>query len=164
MLKLVRMYVYQLLNMVANQDIQRLTRLWIWFYLRMSNPGGASWTCSMTALNLRKATSIMLSNLTTLLLSSISTSFAHMSATPPSDKVSSSKQDWAPLLPALAQILLSNKEDDVASTDAVELLGFEELDLVARIIKHRRVVGQQVCPSAIFLSTWYWAIDTILLS
>jgi hypothetical protein len=45
----------------------------------------------------------------------------------------------------LAQILLSAKQDDVVSMEAAELLGFDELDLVTKIIEHRTTIGQQVC-------------------
>lgn len=53
------------------------------------------------------------------------------------------KQNLQPLLSNLATILLSNKSDDAISEEILELLGFEEMDLVSDVLRDRKAVGQE---------------------
>ncbi|KAG8919044.1 hypothetical protein FRC00_011818, partial [Tulasnella sp. 408] len=53
------------------------------------------------------------------------------------------KQNLQPLLSNLATTLLSNKSDDAITEEILELLGFEEMDLVSDVIRDRKAVGQE---------------------
>lgn len=48
------------------------------------------------------------------------------------------------LAPALSQLLLSSSSDEAVSNEVVELIGFDEIELVMEIMAHRKAVGAQV--------------------
>ncbi|KAG8920164.1 hypothetical protein FRC01_000892 [Tulasnella sp. 417] len=53
------------------------------------------------------------------------------------------KENLKPLLSTLATILLSNKSDDAITEELLELLGFEEMDLMSDVLRDRKAVGQE---------------------
>ncbi|KAG8892618.1 hypothetical protein FRC00_011820 [Tulasnella sp. 408] len=59
------------------------------------------------------------------------------------------KQNLQPLLSNLATTLLSNKSDDAITEEILELLGFEEMDLVSDVIRDRKALsGTGVAPKS----------------
>lgn len=48
------------------------------------------------------------------------------------------------MLPSICSILLSDKQDEVASIELAELVGFEEIELVSEIMANRRTAANKV--------------------
>lgn len=53
------------------------------------------------------------------------------------------KPSLEPLLPSLLSVISSQRENDVISNELVEMLGFDEIELVMHILEHRQDVAAQ---------------------
>lgn len=54
------------------------------------------------------------------------------------------KPHMGTMLPSICSILLSDKQDEVASIELAELVGFEEIELVSEIMTNRRTAANKV--------------------
>ncbi|KAG9014090.1 hypothetical protein FRB90_005597 [Tulasnella sp. 427] len=70
-------------------------------------------------------------------------SAAEATESPEAAKHEELKQNLQPILPSLSAILLSDKSDDAISEEVLELLGFDEMDLVADVLGNRKAVGRE---------------------